>query len=142
MSIFKKIFVQSMVISTSILLLNGINAAIQHFAGNDITLLWYHMISIVLAGVLCALPTFLLRNMETWSRKMFIVRVTLHCLSLYAVIVGTGRLFGWYQDANGFAGVSFVFFLTYAFVWLSGRWLDQRDVKKINHALDAIRDEE
>ena len=40
MSIVKKLFVQSMIIATSILFLNGINMAIQHFAGNDITLQW------------------------------------------------------------------------------------------------------
>ena len=142
MNIMKKIFVQSMVISTSILLLNGINAVIQHFAGNDMILLWYHPISIVLAGSLCSLPTFLLRDMESWSRKTFAVRVILHCLSLYAVIVGMGYLFGWFTGLDGLAGVSFVFFVTYAFVWLSSHWLDQRDAKMINHALDSIRDRE
>ena len=48
MNMVKKLFVQSMIIATSILFLNGINMAIQHFAGNDITLQWYHPLTIIL----------------------------------------------------------------------------------------------
>ena len=90
MNIAKKLFVQSMVIATSILFLNGINAVIQHFLGNDITLQWYHPITIVLTGVLCALPTILLQKWEEWDRKTLWIRVGLHCLALYAVVAGAG----------------------------------------------------
>ena len=142
MNIAKKLFVQSMAISTGILFLNGLNAVIQHFAGNDITLQWYHPISIVLTGVFCALPTVLLRDMDQWDRKTFWLRVSLHGLSLYAIVIGAGRLFGWYTDPESFVSVSIIFFLVYVFVWLSSHWLDKQDEKKINRALDAIRDEE
>ena len=67
MNIAKKLFVQSMAIATGILFLNGVNAVIQHFAGNDIILLWYHPITIVLTGVFCALPTVLLRDADQWD---------------------------------------------------------------------------
>ena len=131
-----------MAISTAILFLNGVNAVIQHFAGNDITLQWYHPISIVLTGIFCALPTVLLRDKEQWDRKTFLIRVSLHCLLLYAIVAGAGRLFRWYTDPESFAGVSVIFFMVYAFVWLSSHWIDKQDEKKINHALDAIRDDE
>ncbi len=137
----KKIFIQSMAISTAILFLNGVNAVIQHFAGNDLTLQWYHPITIVLTGVFCALPTALLRDADQWSRKTFRIRVTLHCLSLYAIIAAAGWLFRWYVDLQSFISVSAVFFIVYVFVWLSGHWLDKQDEKKINAALDTIRDE-
>ena len=142
MNIIKKLFVQSMAISTAILFLNGINMVIQHFAGHDITLQWYHPITIVLTGACCALPTMLLRDQDRWDRKTFWFHVILHCLSLYAVIVGAGWLFRWYSDPESFAGVSIVFFVVYVFVWLSSHWLDKQDEKRINHALDAIRDTE
>lgn len=142
MNIVKKLFIQSMIISTSILFLNGINMVIQHFRGNDITLLWYHPVTIILTGILCALPTFLLRDSSSWDRKTFWRRVPLHCLSLYAILVGAGRLFGWYEDAEDLIGISVIFFAIYVFVWLSGHWLDKQDEKKINRALDAIRDTE
>ena len=142
MNILKKLFVQSMVISTSILFLNGISAVIQHFRGTDLVLQWYHPLTIVLVGILCAVPTILLRDSDTWDRKTFLLRVSLHCLALYAVIAGAGYLFGWYIDAESFLSVSVIFFLVYAFVWVSSLWLDKQDEKKINRALDAIRDKE
>ena len=142
MSIVKKLFVQSMIISTSILFLNGINMVLQHFAGHDISLLWYHPVTIVLTGVLCALPSFLLRDSDRWDRKTFWVRVPLHCLALYAVVAGAGYLFRWYDDVESWISVSVIFFVIYVFVWLSSHWLDKQDEKKINHALDTIRDSE
>lgn len=131
-----------MVISTSILFLNGINAVIQHFAGNDIILQWYHPISIVLTAILCSLPTVLLLDWEQWDRKTLWLRVTLHCLALYAAVAGAGWVFKWYTDMEGFIAVSIIFFVIYVFVWLSSHWLDKQDEKKINRALDEIRDSE
>ena len=142
MSIIKKLFVQSMIISTSILFLNGINMVLQHFAGRDLTLRWYHPVTIVLTGVLCALPTVLLRDSDRWDRKTFWTRVPLHCLALYAVVAGAGYLFRWYDNVESWISVSVIFFVIYVFVWLSSHWLDKQDEKKINHALEAIRDRE
>ncbi len=142
MNIVKKLFVQSMIISTSILFLNGINMVLQHFAGNDVVLQWYHPLTIVLTGVFCALPTLLLRNSDEWDRKTFWRRVPLHCLALYAIVAGAGWLFGWYDNLESWISVSIIFLVVYIFVWLSGLWLDRQDEKKINHALDAIRDSE
>ena len=142
MNAAKKLFVQSMIISTSILFLNGINAVFQHFAGNDIVLAWYHPISIVLTSVVCALPTVLLLDWEQWDKKTLWLRVALHCLALYAAVAGAGWLFAWYVDIEGFIAVSAVFFVIYVFVWLSSHWLDKQDEKKINQALDEIRDRE
>ena len=142
MNLVKKLFVQSMIISTSILFLNGINMVLQHFAGNDMTLQWFHPVTIILTGVLCSLPTILLRNSDQWDRKTFLRRVPLHCLSLYAVVAGAGWLFGWYRDGEGLIGVSVIFFVIYVFVWLTSHWLDKQDEKMINHALDTIRDAE
>ena len=142
MNMVKKLFVQTTIISTSILFLYGINMFIQHFAGKDITLQWYHPVSIILTAFLCSLPTILLHDIDRWDRKTFWRRVPLHCLSLYAIVAGAGWLFGWYHDADSLISVSVIFFIIYVFVWLSCHWLDKQDEKKINHALDTIRDTE
>lgn len=68
--------------------------------------------------------------------------IALHCLTLYAVVIGASFLFHWYSGLDGYVGVSVIFFTIYAFVWLTNRWLDKKDEKKINKALDAIRDKE
>ena len=142
MNMVKKLFVQSMIISTSILFLNGINMVIQHLKGNDLARQWYHPLTIILTAVLCALPTVLLRGSDQWDRKTFWRRVPLHCLVLYAVVAGAGWLFGWYDDAESLISISIIFFIIYVFVWLSSHWLDKQDEKKINQALDTIRDTE
>ena len=142
MNMVKKLVVQSMISSTSILFLNGINMVIQHFRGSDLALQWCHPVSIILTAVLCALPTILLRDSDSWDRKTFWRRVPLHCLSLYAVVAGAGWLFRWYDNTESLISVSIIFFIIYVFVWLSSHWLDKQDEKKINHALDEIRDEE
>ena len=66
----------------------------------------------------------------------------MHCLLLYAVVGGAGWLFRWYDDAESLISISIIFFIIYIFVWLSSHWLDKQDEKKINHALDTIRDRE
>ena len=106
------------------------------------SLQWYHPITIILTAVLCTLPTILLRDSDQWDRKTFWRRVSLHCLSLYAVVAGAGWLFRWYDDTESLISVSVIFFIIYVFVWLSSHWLDKQDEKKINHALDNIRDTE
>ena len=98
------------------------------------------VVGIVLIGVFCSLPTVLLNDRDRWNRKTLFIRVCLHCLSLYAIVAGAGWLLSWYTDPESFISVSIIFFVVYAFVWLSGHWLDKQDEKKINHALDAIRD--
>lgn len=142
MNITKKIFIQSMAISMSLFLLNGIQMVIRHFAGQDTVMLWYHPMTIMLTGVLCALPTLLLRNMDRWPPKVFVCRVALHGLTLYAAVSGMGRLLGWYEELIGFLCISVIFWAIYVFVWLCSHWMDKQDEKKINRALDEIRDKE
>ena len=97
---------------------------------------------ILLVAALALIVTVLLQNSDQWDRKTLLIRVSAHCLTLYAAVAGTGRLLGWYADAESFAAVSVVFFAVYAFVWLASHWLDKQDEKKINQALDGIRDSE
>ena len=59
-----------------------------------------------------------------------------------AIVAGAGWLFSWYDDAESLISISVIFFIIYVFVWLSSHWLDKQDEKKINHALDTIRDPE
>lgn len=144
MSSAKKIFIQSMMISTGILFLNGIIATLRHFAGqgDEMMLMWYHPMSIIMTGLICALPTVLLKDRDSWDRKTYCRRIALHGLTLYAAVILAGWLLEWYTDPESFIGISVVFLLVYAFVWLASHWIDKRDEKMINQALAAIRDHE
>ena len=143
MKIIKTILLQAMMISYGILAEIGISVAISHFvSGESWTLEWYHPLSFVLCGLLGAIPTYIWRNMESLTKKQFIVRLILHCLALYVIVMFCGYIFKWYTVLDGFVAVSIGFFIVYAFVWAATYFFYRQEDKAINAAIDMIRDEE
>lgn len=143
MKIIKTILLQAMMISYGILAEISISIAIAHLMGGESWILeWYHPLSFILCGLLGAIPTYIFRNMESLSRKQFVVRLILHCLVLYAIVMLFGYIFKWYTVPDGFIAVSIGFFIVYAFVWLATYFFYRQEDKAINAAIDMIRDEE
>ena len=138
----KFLFQQAMTISTGIFFCIGLEGVCFHFMGDDISLEWYHPISIILAGILCALPSLIWLQEEHLNRRQFIVRLVLHCIFLFAVVSLMGYLFHWYTDIIGYSFVVAAYFIVYVFVWGVSYWLGARDESKINEALKDIQDEE
>ncbi len=143
MKIIKTILLQAMMISYGILAEIGISVAITHLMGGEsMTLEWYHPLSFVLCGLLGAIPTYIWRNMESLTKRQFAVRLILHCLVLYAIVMLFGYVFKWYTMPDGFIAVSVGFFIVYAFVWVATYFFYRQEDKAINAAIDKIRDEE
>lgn len=138
----KLLFQQSMMITTGCLTAVSIEACFYHLKGDDITLAWYHPMTMLLCGFLCALPSLLWIGYEKKNNVQLVLRLIVHCLFLYGVVMGMGYLFRWYLRIDGFLFVSGSFFFIYAFVWVASMWLAKQDEKKINKALDKIRDTE
>lgn len=103
---------------------------------------WLQMVSIVLTGAVCSLPTVLWLADTELPKNKFTVRIILHCIGLYAIVSLFGWLFKWYTKADGFIFMTIIYFAVYAFTWTVTLWFHKRDDKKINKALDDIRDEE
>ena len=61
-------------ISTGILFVISIQAILIHFGGNDsgFSLKWYHPISIILAGLLCSIPSLVFERYEQMEKGKFI----------------------------------------------------------------------
>ena len=139
-------FVQTMMISFAILtgiIIEGLVYTI--FFGDDLasfSLSWLQLLSVVLTGALCSVPTVLFLTDTDIPKEKYIVRIVLHCLGLYLIVGIFGWLFKWFTELSGFIMVTVIFFLVYVFVWIVSIWLYKRDDKKINMALDDIRDEE
>lgn len=133
------IFVQTVMISFGILA--GISIQGLLTAG-DFSFTWYHPASIIITGFLCSFPTLLLYSEKQVSRKMYIVRIVLHCFFLFALVMGLGWLFKWYTKPSGALIVAIEYVFVYSFVWITNAWLGAKDQKKINSVLDDIRDEE
>jgi len=135
----KFIFQQSMMISFGILVGMGFEGFIYR---DNIRFMWYHPISVIFAGIVCSLPTLFLCSENEMSRKKYILRIVLHFISLFAVVMILGKLFRWYTVLEGALFVAGEFVFVYIFVWVATTWMGLRDGKEINNALDDIRDDE
>lgn len=136
---------QTMMITFAIfvgIMLEGIVYAIM---GDDLasfSLSWVQLLSVILTGALCSVPTLLWLTDLDLPKSKFIVRLILHCLGLYVIVSLFGWFFTWYQHLDGFIMMTLIYFMVYIFVWLVSVWFHKHDDKKINKALDDIRDEE
>lgn len=135
---------QTMIISFAIFVGIIIEGLVYSFMGDnlaDFNLTWLQLVSVILTGAVCSLPT-LFWLADDLPRNKFIVRIILHCICLYAVVALFGFVFKWYQHMDGFIFVTIIYFMVYIFVWLVTLWFHKRDENQINKALDDIRDEE
>ena len=136
---------QTMTISFAIYVGIIIEGLVYAMMGDPLTsfnLTWQQLVSVILTGALCSLPTvFWLADTDIPKNK-FIVRIILHCIGLYAIVSLFGYIFKWYVKLDGFIMVTIIYFLVYVFVWIVTLWFHKRDDNKINKALDDIRDEE
>ncbi|MBQ9199930.1 MAG: DUF3021 family protein [Lachnospiraceae bacterium] len=136
----KVIFEETLMISTGIFFMIGIGGVITHLSGGEYSLAWYHPLSIIFISFLCSLPTLLLKEAD--GGKSGILRIILHCLSLFVIVSVAGYIFKWYTDLSGYISVIIIFFVVYVFVWSSSIWMGKIDETKINKALEQFRDEE
>ncbi len=137
---------QTMTISFAILvgiILEGVVYLI--FRGESLasfSLSWIQLLSIVLTGAVCSVPTVIWLTDNDIPKNKFIVQLILHCIGLYAIVAVFGRIFNWYSQLSGFIMLTVIYFMVYVFVWLVSLWIHKREDNKINKALDDIRDEE
>ncbi len=145
MNRFKLWLEQTLTISFAIYVGIIIEGLVYAMMGDPLTsfnLTWLQLVSVILTGALCSLPTvFWLADTDIPKNK-FIVRIILHCIGLYAIVSLFGYIFKWYVKLDGFIMVTIIYFLVYVFVWIVTLWFHKRDDNKINKALDDIRDEE
>ena len=138
------IFTQTMMISTGILFGVGVQALIGHLTAGTESLAWpwYTPLSVIFTGFLCALGTLLLQEKDGEKISRSVLRIVLHFLFLFLVVAGCGYVFGWYDTAEGLAVIGGMYVLIDGFVWAGSVWIGKTDEKKINEAIDGIRDEE
>lgn len=138
----KMIFQQTLMISTGILFVAGIEGVVSHLMGKSFALEWYAPFSMILTGFLCSLPTWLLILKEDSVKKRFIWNLILHCLALWAIVSIMGWIFRWYSRLGEYLFVAIGYFAVYVFVWVATIWLQRSEDNQINEALKNIQDEE
>lgn len=144
MNKIKIIFSQTLMISTAILFMMGINSLINYLVyGTDyLNWPWYIPISYVIAGFLCALPTLLIMDTDEVSGTLFKVRIILHFICVGIVLSLCGVLFKWFDSLEGYLAIMITYVVIYIFVWAATSWILKSDEKKINEAIKGIQDEE
>ncbi len=144
MNKMKLVFSQTLMISTAILFGIGIEGALAALFNKELTIewQWYIPLSIIVTGFLCALPSVLITGYESLKKTVIRVRILLHILSIWGIVSLCGALFGWYDSFKGWVVISVMYIFIYFFVWIGSWWLAKEDDKKINDALDEIRDKE
>ncbi len=145
MNRFKLWLEQTMMISFAIYVGIIIEGLVYAMMGDPLTsfnLTWLQLVSVILTGALCSLPTIFWLADTDIPKNKFIVRIILHCIGLYAIVCLFGYIFKWYVKLDGFIMMTIIYFLVYVFVCVVTLWFHKRDDNKINKALDDIRDEE
>ncbi len=142
----KVIFQQSLMISTAILFGNGVIAMVEFFTTGETNFSWqwYIPLTIVLSGILCSIPSLLILTVdeEKTPAKQILFRKIIHAVIVWAIVSGCGYVFRWYTSLMGYLMICVEYICIYAFVWVASLWIVKKDEKKINEALDQIRDEE
>lgn len=136
------LLLQSMMISFGILIGLSVECIYYQLIGDSVTLCWYHPVSILIAGALCSIPSLVLYAAKDLPMKKYRISIVLHFLFLFAVVMGMGYLFKWYNHVDGAIFVAIEYIGVYIFVWVASSWIGWIDQNRINDALDSIRDEE
>lgn len=139
MNRLKLLYTQASFISVGIFLGVGITQFIYHLIGDAYALEWHFTLSVILAGILCALPTLLLVGDNIKNIKL---KIAIHFVLQFVIVTLLGFLFKWYSNLLGYLVVMAIFVCVYVFVWMTMLWVYKKDDKQINSALDSIRDEE
>ncbi len=144
MNRIKLIFNQTLMISTGILFGLGIQAMLESFLHNDVTIVWewYIPFSIIFTGFLCSIPSVVFLDDEGMTKLNFSVKVAIHFFAILGVVSLCGKLFGWYMELSEYLHIVIMYVIIYFFVWVATFWLAKKDEDKINNALKDVMDEE
>ena len=92
----------------------------------------------MLTGLLGALPTLLYYFPKEPTRKQFYIRVALHYLLINAVILGEGRLLGWFSTVPQMLIIAAMILAVYGLVWLFSIIAEKTQADNINKALQRF----
>ena len=96
---------------------------------------------LLLIGASSALPSFLFYFKNEPTRKQFVIRIILHFCCIMAVVLGEGRLLGWYDSFAEMAVIAGMIVLVYLAVWFISVRAGSKTEQNINEALKNINND-
>lgn len=145
MNRWKLIFNQTLMISTAILFGLGVEEFIEFWVNGDewMNWQWFIPLSVIFTGFLCALASLVLVDEDSSLKRINMkLRIFIHFLALFVVVIGCGYIFNWYNTIKQLVPIMIIYVLTYVFVWIATLWVFKTDEIKINDAIKDIRDED
>ena len=138
----KLLFFQTVLISAAIFFAIGIQMLFEHLSSGtgEIVMPWFVPLTIILTGFLCALPTMLLIRLDDVSPRGIIIRIVIHFIVLGCVVSGCGYVFRWYTKLSGYIPILIMYVAIYVLTWVVTWWMVKTDERKINAAINEIRD--
>ena len=97
---------------------------------------------ILLIGFTSALPSFLFYFKKEPTRRQFLLRILLHFCCIMAIVLGEGRLLGWYDNPVDMAIIAGTVVLVYLAVWFISVRSGSKAEQGINEALKNFNKEE
>ncbi len=97
---------------------------------------------ILLVGATSALPSFLFYFRTEPTKKQFILRMILHFICIEAVVLGEGRLLGWYDGITEMLLIAVMVVVVYVIVTLITMYSESKTERGINEALNRLNNEE
>ncbi len=138
------IFHQTLIASTGMLLLLGIEGFIYFLMGKGehFTLSWYQPFAILFTGFLCSLAIRILPFDKEMGKGAWMVRLAAHFLLNLSIVLFVGCLAKWYDDKNSFFITVSFYIIIYALVWAGMLWFAKYEERLINRALEKMHDRE
>lgn len=137
----KIIFIQMLCINFGMNLVLCFEELLNYFQGNPFSLQWYIPLSFVLISVLASLPSLLLVY-ENLGIRWMRLRIVIHFLIVFVIVLGGGYLFRWYTGLTYFFITAGSYVIIYAGVWIIMNALQRHEEKLINSALEKFHDED
>lgn len=137
----KLLFQEFLLITVAINIVFALIGVYNHFTGGEDSFSWYTYLSVLACAFANTFPSWLFLDDEKAFPTPYI-RLLLHFICTYGISSLFGFSCGWYSEWKSFLIWTFCFVFVYVFVWVFMIYLSRQDEKKINKALDFVRDEE
>lgn len=114
----------------------------EYFWGEEFSISWYIPMTVVFVSILSSLATLILYNDGEEAPRKFIVKVVIHFILTFCIVLGSGYIFKWYSNFEYFIFTVIAFVLIYIGVWVATISMLKHDEKLISEALENVRDDE
>lgn len=134
----KMILSHFFVITVGVLFVTSISEILDHGFSLEYTFSASYPWTVMLTGVLGALPSLLFYFKKEPTRKQFLIRIIIHFILIVMLILTEGKLVGWYSNLVEGLSIFASILAIYVLVWFITYRANKNTAKNINKALQNL----